>query len=708
MDGKGAIVEVEGGGGGRCAAGAGAVAAFHGVPQYVSATSWTHVPRPARRSAAACSSTARGDRAKCVRAGRLARVSMASFEANGVDTSKNGASKSVPGDPERPNAASIPSSSSPDGSEVEQKGVGGTGVEDDVRSVKKIWSEPELMAAIRKRARMLEARVALRSAERSLARAQVLIAAEGEFLRSDVATQRSENARNALPEARDQLAQDVSSLEALAGALTEPVNKQLNFMNEVISELDDFLRERRRLRKLQQDAAQSSSDMSSDSGSSSDANWEESTGSGSVPSSGGQSEAQSGYGAGASMPGEEFTADLKRRFSSVRSNLSTQVSQFTKQDGSPDFDALKQSVEWSVDRLGETWARLNGRTVGEQAEPRSRVFDLESAYIESPAVWKLRGEIETLEKKLTACSRAREQRLRKEDQLGKLIRARELREMDDQVNDVRRELAVRVLELEMERMFIYLDLETESMLGSLEEKLIVKEFGDLDLRLTDLRILAAEGEAHLIPDDALGLLALDIQDLKGRLGLESDLYTARLDWAKLRRGWSETVTKGREGVEFYWRGFRLIGGDLRYAVRLVRKAILGTTLSPREVRTLRRTGRDVLTLIPFTIILIIPLSPIGHVLVFSFLQRFFPDFFPSTFSERRQELMKRYELMQKSMLATAVPSSGDAVPLESDSEDEQASPTLTRSWSARDFIPSAKGGNDTSKSSFRDDLHLSD
>ncbi len=40
----------------------------------------------------------------------------------------------------------------------------------------------------------------------------------------------------------------------------------------------------------------------------------------------------------------------------------------------------------------------------------------------------------------------------------------------------------------------------------------------------------------------------------------------------------------------------------------------------REVNTLRRTGKDLLTLVPFTIILIIPLTPVGHVLVFSFIQ----------------------------------------------------------------------------------------
>ena len=60
-----------------------------------------------------------------------------------------------------------------------------------------------------------------------------------------------------------------------------------------------------------------------------------------------------------------------------------------------------------------------------------------------------------------------------------------------------------------------------------------------------------------------------------------------------------------------------------------------------QVAALRRTARDLLTFIPFTIILIAPLTPVGHVLIFSFLQRYFPGFFPSQFTGRRQELMIR-------------------------------------------------------------------
>jgi hypothetical protein len=62
----------------------------------------------------------------------------------------------------------------------------------------------------------------------------------------------------------------------------------------------------------------------------------------------------------------------------------------------------------------------------------------------------------------------------------------------------------------------------------------------------------------------------------------------------------------------------------------------------------RRTFKDIITFIPVVIILIIPLSPVGHVLVFGAIQRFFPDFFPSCFTEQRQNLLQLYETAEYS------------------------------------------------------------
>lgn len=83
------------------------------------------------------------------------------------------------------------------------------------------------------------------------------------------------------------------------------------------------------------------------------------------------------------------------------------------------------------------------------------------------------------------------------------------------------------------------------------------------------------------------------------------------------------------------------------------------------VQALRRTLKDMLTFVPFIIILIIPMTPLGHVLVFGFIQRYFPDFFPSQFNQRRQEMVKTYEdLRERLQVAQAAANYEEVRPLD--------------------------------------------
>ena len=61
-----------------------------------------------------------------------------------------------------------------------------------------------------------------------------------------------------------------------------------------------------------------------------------------------------------------------------------------------------------------------------------------------------------------------------------------------------------------------------------------------------------------------------------------------------------------------------------------------------QKRNKTASGAQALVGVAFIIILLIPLSPVGHVFVFGAIQRFFPDFFPSCYTERRQNLVKLY------------------------------------------------------------------
>jgi len=159
----------------------------------------------------------------------------------------------------------------------------------------------------------------------------------------------------------------------------------------------------------------------------------------------------------------------------------------------------------------------------------------------------------------------------------------------------------------------------------------------------------AEASAGIPVDEAeVSVMEVEVRDLMVRLGLADTDLGIKLEWGPFTNFFADLAQKVREGFRFYSLGTKIIFNDVQYALGLVaRAATTNYTLKPREVRTLRRTFKDLLTFIPFVIILIIPLTPVGHVLVFSFIQRFFPDFFPSCYTDRRQNLLKIYDSIDK-------------------------------------------------------------
>ncbi|CAN8076655.1 unnamed protein product [Agarophyton chilense] len=347
---------------------------------------------------------------------------------------------------------------------------------------------------------------------------------------------------------------------------------------------------------------------------------------------------------------------LKRRASTVGQNVQDAFTNFVRDDGTVDVPALRLYLSNWLDNASMTWKRLNGFPSDSQS-----ANSLESSLLPPVTIlgvrdeereYQLREQIGDLEKQLFKNSKEREAVLRREDQLGKLIRAKEIREMDDYVSSLRRTLAVRVLQLEMEKIFASIAVEIDNCDRETmnEQRMMIVEFTDLDNRLGTLELFVEQQEPLLIEDGTVGELAGDIQYLKTRLGLGEPLYSAStLSWPQVRQFMASSSKKTKAGIEFYSRGVRLFIGDLRFALRLIRRAVTGYTPTPREIRTIRRTVKDLLTLIPFTIVLIAPLTPVGHVLIFSLLQRYWPEFFPSTFSERRQALMRKYENYEKSL-----------------------------------------------------------
>eukprot|EP00668_Euglena_longa_P017204 GGOE01021567.1.p1 GENE.GGOE01021567.1~~GGOE01021567.1.p1 ORF type:complete len:640 (-),score=149.32 GGOE01021567.1:278-2023(-) len=295
---------------------------------------------------------------------------------------------------------------------------------------------------------------------------------------------------------------------------------------------------------------------------------------------------------------------------------------FVREDGTVDWDgAIERGRELAV--FGkEVWARLNGRATEEghhtgAPSPRSPMATL-SSIDERESIRGLRGKVEALEASLAEAHELRDQKqaalweLRAEGKVVTPEMRLEMRGAAHAALELRRKLAIQKLDLDMERICLYLEQEIEQSSSPQEQRMLVAEFGLLDKQLQMLLTILGAWESPGMPDDIdqseLDVLEKEISELKVRLGL--DIQGTTIDWGKgLRDFWEENAAKFREGVAFCIKGTRMLFGDVTYALRLFKRTTEGYTLKPREVRTIRRTVKDVLTLIPTLILLIIPMSP---------------------------------------------------------------------------------------------------
>lgn len=184
-------------------------------------------------------------------------------------------------------------------------------------------------------------------------------------------------------------------------------------------------------------------------------------------------------------------------------------------------------------------------------------------------------------------------------------------------------------------------------------KLLVAEFSLLDKMVAPyIRLQRRSADTASLPPvgldySELHLLEAKIVHFADRVGANVDgvevdhafLESLRRRAAGMRKGWQ----KLRCGLSFYGNGSRILAQDIQHVVKLILKAVfLKQRIRSREAQVCYRAVKDILVLLPVLVILLIPLSPPGHVFVLSLLTKIFPDFFPSPFTERRQNVMKVY------------------------------------------------------------------
>eukprot|EP00980_Cylindrotheca_fusiformis_P006690 scaffold1398_cov116-Cylindrotheca_fusiformis.AAC.7 len=347
---------------------------------------------------------------------------------------------------------------------------------------------------------------------------------------------------------------------------------------------------------------------------------------------------------------------------------------YVRDDGTVDWDGALQDRA-ALKMFGSAvWARINGRNaddIGDEddVDPTSGGHvghDKPAVTVkieDTPEILQARDEMNNLKKELATLQQSHTALLNSGISAGQAVANVNLASLNPELrtkirlsaealNAMEQQVSFKVLVYELERIYTYLATDLGNSLAKgyvpLQDRLNVAEYGLLESQVEVChRDLETKGE---VDEDILAVIAEQMTDFKRRLGI--DYYVSGLTYDKeaIQTWLADVAVQTKNGLAFYVKGCRLFWNDVLYCGSLIARAAQGYTLKPREVRNLRRTFKDLITFIPFIIILIIPLTPIGHVLVFGAIQRFFPDFFPSCFTEQRQNLLKLYETTEFSEL----------------------------------------------------------
>jgi len=332
--------------------------------------------------------------------------------------------------------------------------------------------------------------------------------------------------------------------------------------------------------------------------------------------------------------------------------------------------ALQESTNLAVG-VRRVWQRLNGVSPDKEEE-------LAALQKESAALLSLRAEATKLRGGIRLVQRQKEMKTRYIIRSDSDALLEETLRADISIAKLQTELSLKAARLELERIFITLESELTSNSALVDQLLpSVEQYGSIEDRLVDMVEVVLEGRHTAVERAELEGLERDIGQQLLLLGLQDDNAPKTFSFERARESVAINLSRLGVGIRFYWRGLLLLGEDLQLMINMLTRAIVkGYTLRTREVKLLRRIAKDLLTFVPFVIILLIPLTPLGHVLIFSLIQRLFPDFFPSQFTESRQNIMSMYSSITtpSESRSAATPPLGEADSPDADSAEPSTLP----------------------------------
>lgn len=117
--------------------------------------------------------------------------------------------------------------------------------------------------------------------------------------------------------------------------------------------------------------------------------------------------------------------------------------------------------------------------------------------------------------------------------------------------------------------------------------------------------------------------------------------------------------KLKEASTDVWQGTQLLAIDVAASTGLVRRALIGDELTEKEKNALRRTLTDLASVVPIGVLMLLPVTAVGHAAILAAIQRYVPALIPSAYGPERLDLLRKLEKVKE--LETSEESPGEIV-----------------------------------------------
>ncbi|KAI4370164.1 hypothetical protein MLD38_018540 [Melastoma candidum] len=109
----------------------------------------------------------------------------------------------------------------------------------------------------------------------------------------------------------------------------------------------------------------------------------------------------------------------------------------------------------------------------------------------------------------------------------------------------------------------------------------------------------------------------------------------------------KSVVKLKETSRDVLQGTQLLAIDVVAAMGLLRRSVIGDELTEKEKMALKRTMTDLASVIPIGVLMLLPVTAVGHAAMLAAIQRYVPSLIPSTYGQERLGLLRQLEKVKE-------------------------------------------------------------